>query len=319
VFWFTSNHTHLLFIYNIFAFIVQLYTLSLPDDFILCIYQMIAFSLGSIHIYRYGIAYLFGFLGGYLFFLWITKKNIFWPSFPRLQSFLENHLDDFMLCIFFGVLLWWRLGHIFIYDFSYYLSHPSEMFQVRKWGMSFIGGIFGVTISLGILAWKNHLTWKDLLLLGDVIFAILPFGIMLGRIGNFLNQELYGVVVSDWLPRLWYPIFSLLNDLNIFHVYPQIDTLLRLNTNFLSSFFEGFVLLLITLSIIRTRVKTKKVQPGKIVGTFLIGYSFVRFLLEYVRADSQLEFHGRFSVSQRFFLGFFLLGIGVLLFRKKIK
>jgi phosphatidylglycerol:prolipoprotein diacylglycerol transferase len=68
--------------------------------------------------------------------------------------------------------------------------------------MSFIGGIFGVTIALVILARKKRLTGKELLLLGDLIFAILPFGIMVGRIGNFLNQELYGVVVSDWLPRL---------------------------------------------------------------------------------------------------------------------
>ena len=68
--------------------------------------------------------------------------------------------------------------------------------------MSFIGGIFGVTIALAILAWKKGFKAKELLLLGDLIFAILPFGVMVGRIGNFLNQELYGVVVSDWLPRL---------------------------------------------------------------------------------------------------------------------
>ena len=68
--------------------------------------------------------------------------------------------------------------------------------------MSFIGGIFGVTIALAILAWKKRFTLKDVLLLGDLIFAILPFGIMIGRIGNYLNQELYGVIVTDRLPRL---------------------------------------------------------------------------------------------------------------------
>ena len=224
-----------------------------------------------------------------------------------------------MLCIFLGVILWWRLGHVVIYDFGYYWSHPGDIFKVWQWWMSFIGGIFGVTIALALLAWKKRFTPKELLLLGDLIFAILPFGIMLWRIGNFLNQELYGVVVSDWLPRLWYPVFSLLNDLKLFHVYSKVDSLLRLNTNFLSSFFEWFVLLLITLSIIRTWVKTKIVQPGKIVGTFLVGYSIVRFLLEYVRADAQLEFHGRCSISQWFFIGFFLLGVAVLVFRKKVK
>lgn len=280
---------------------------------------MVAFSLGSLHIYRYGIFYLVAFLVGYFFLHRISKKNIFWVSFPRLQTFLEKHLDDMMICIFLGVLLWWRLGHIFIYNFSYYLSHPGEIIRVREWGMSFIWGMIGVTVALVILARKKKFRFLETLLVFDILLAIVPFGIMLGRIGNYLNQELYGVVVSDRLPRLGYPLFSLLNDLNIFHVYPQVDSFLRLNTNLLSSFFEGLVLLLITLSIIRTWVKTKIVQPGKIVGTFLVGYSIVRFLLEYVRADAQLEFHGRCSISQWFFIGFFLLGVAVLVFRKKVK
>lgn len=273
---------------------------------------MIAFSLGSLHIYRYGIFYAIAFLVGYIFFMWVVKKELYKLTLPRVHEFLKNNLDTLMIYIFLWVLIGGRLGHIVIYSSGYYRAHPIEILQIWKGGMSFIGGIFGVIIALVVLAWKHHLTFKDLLWFGDAIFAILPFGIMLGRIGNFLNQELYGIVVSDWLPRLWYPIFSLLNDLHIFHVYPQIDSLLRLNTNFLSSFFEWFVLLIITLSIIRTWAKTKVVRPGRIVGVFLVGYSFVRFLLEYVRADSQLEFQGRFSISQYFFLGFFIVGIGIL-------
>lgn len=273
---------------------------------------MIAFSLGSLHIYRYGIFYAIAFLVGYIFFMWVVKKELYKLTLPRVHEFLKNNLDTLMIYIFLWVLIGWRLGHIVIYSSEYYRAHPIEMVQIWKGGMSFIGGIFGVVIALALLAWKQRFTFKDLLWFGDLIFAILPFGIMLGRIGNFLNQELYGIVVSDWLPRLGYPIFSLLNDLHIFHVYPQIDSLLRLNTNFLSSFFEWFFLLIITLSIIRIRVKTKVVKPGKIVGIFLLGYSFIRFLLEYVRADSQLEFHGRCSISQYFFLGFFIVGIGIL-------
>jgi len=81
-----------------------------------------------------------------------------------------------------------------------------------------------------------------------------------------------------------------LNTLGIFHVYPQVDQLLRVNTNFLSSFFEGFVLLIITLSVLSIQIKRNIIQPGKIVAVFLMGYSFIRFLFEYLRADSQLEF-----------------------------
>ena len=280
---------------------------------------MIAFSIGSLDIYRYGIFYFIAFLVGYLFFLRIGKKNIFWSKFPRLQSFFEKDVDDLILCIFAGVLIGWRLGHIIIYDLSYYISHPGEMLQVLKWGMSFIGWMIGVVIALAVLARKKKFSFKEIILLFDVLLAIVPFGIMIGRIGNYLNQELYGIIVSSRLPRLWYPIFSLLNDLNIFHVYSQVDMQLRVNTNFLASFFEWFLLLLFTLSIIRKRIKKKTVQPGKIVAMFLIRYSCVRFLLEYLRVDSQSEFHGRFSVSQRFFLGFFALGILMLAFRKRLK
>lgn len=280
---------------------------------------MIAFSLGSIDIYRYGIFYFVAFFVGYLFFHRIAKKNIFWPKFPRVQTFFQKNIDDLILCIFFGVLIWWRLGHVIIYDFQYYLSHPGDILQIRRGGMSFIGWMIGVTLALAGLARKKKFNVKEMVLVFDIILAIVPFGIMLGRIGNFLNQELYGVVVSDWLPRLWYPVFSLLNDLNIFHVYTQIDNQLRVNTNLLASLFEWLVLLGITLYIIRTRVKTKAPHPGQIVAIFLLWYSGARFLLEYLRADSQLEFHGWFTVSQRFFLWFFLLGMMVLVYRKRLK
>lgn len=272
---------------------------------------MIAFSIGSIDIYRYGIFYFVAFLVGYLFLYRITKKNIFWKAFPRLQSFLEKHLDDLMLFIFLGVLIWGRLGHVIIYDLQHYIQNPAEIFQVRKWGMSFIGGIFGVTIAMLLLMRKKRFTRKELLLLWDFIFAILPFGIMLGRIGNFLNQELYGIMASDVLGKFGYPLFSLLNQLGLMHVYTQVDEYLRVNTNMLSSFFEGLVLLLITLSVVRSWIKRKIVHPGKIVGIFLIGYSFIRFLLEYLRADSQMEFQGWFTTSQWFFLVFFVVGRGV--------
>jgi len=68
--------------------------------------------------------------------------------------------------------------------------------------MSFIGGMLGVTISLAIVSWRRKLRFKEIVVLFDLVLAIVPFGIMLGRIGNFLNQELYGVVVSDRLPKL---------------------------------------------------------------------------------------------------------------------
>jgi len=104
--------------------------------------------------------------------------------------------------------------------------------------MSFIGGMVGVALAFVILARKKKLSFKELVLLFDIILPVVPFGIMLGRIGNYLNQELYGIVASDVLGRFGYPLFSLLNQLGLMHIYTQVDDYLRVNTNLLSSFFE---------------------------------------------------------------------------------
>ncbi len=279
---------------------------------------MIAFSIGSLDIHRYGIFYFVAFIVGYLFLYFLGKKKIFWKQFPRVQYFLEHHLDDLMIAIFLWVLLGGRLGHIIIYDIQYYVQHPGEMLQVWKWGMSFIGGLLGVTIAFLILARRHGLVRKEKLMIGDLLLVIAPFGIMLWRIGNFLNQELYGIMASDVLGKFGYPLYSLLHQLGFMHIYTQVDEYLRVNTNLLASFFEGFVLLIILFIVFLRQVKKKYFQPGKIVAVFLIAYSIIRFLLEYLRADSQLEFRGWFTISQWFFLCFFLLWIGILV-GKKIK
>lgn len=168
-----------------------------------------------------------------------------------------------------------------------------------------------------LLARRHRLTRNENILIGDLLVTIAPFGIMLGRIGNFLNQELYGIMASDVLGRFGYPVYSLLNQLGLMYVYTQVDEYLRVNTNILASILEGFVLLIIMLFVFFRQTKKKYIQPGKLLALFLMIYSFIRFFLEYLRADSQLEFHGRFSISQRFFLIFFGIGLVVLVMRKK--
>ena len=114
---------------------------------------MIAFSIGSLHIYRYGIMYLLGFTFGYIGFTYIARKKFFAIRYPRIQHILEKHLEDFLIVIFVGVLLGGRLGHVIIYNLQYYFAHPGEIIRFRDGGMSFIGGLFGVVI--GILAFRK--------------------------------------------------------------------------------------------------------------------------------------------------------------------
>jgi len=183
--------------------------------------------------------------------------------------------------------------------------------------MSFIGGIFGVTIAIFLFRKRQKGKKYDLRMLFDILLLFLPIGIALGRVGNYLNQELYGVVVSDRLPRLGYPLFSLLRDINILHVYPAVDSMLRVNTNFLAVFFEGLVTFVLGLFVMRSQIRKKIFHPGMWSAVFLLRYSFIRFILEYFRADSQLEFHGPFTTSQRFFIGFFILGLLILYFSSR--
>jgi prolipoprotein diacylglyceryl transferase len=120
--------------------------------------------------------------------------------------------------------------------------------------MSFIGGILGVVSSVGILFWIKKLTWKDFLTLFDVILLVVPLGIFLGRFGNFLNQELYGIPVEDlpvWLGQIF-------RTFHLVHVYPKVDQILRVNTNFLSMIFEGIMIFVAQALVFVRQIKKKE-------------------------------------------------------------
>ena len=273
---------------------------------------MIAFNLGGLEVHRYGIFYFVSFIVWYFFLRYIGKTKLF-KNRPKLQNILEKGSEDIILYALLWILIGGRLWHILIYGNGYYFSHLGEMLQIWKGWMSFIGSMIGVGVAFLIFRKIKKLDRTEFLLLFDCILAIVPFGIMIGRLGNFFNQELYGIVVGPLLPKLWYPLFSILNDLHVFHVYPAVDEFLRINTNFLSMFFEGFAILVVTLSIMYHWIKNKRYRTGQIAGIFLVMYSTIRFVLEYLRADSQEEFIGMLTKSQWFFVFFFLLGLFFLL------
>jgi len=156
------------------------------------------------------------------------------------------------------------------------------------------------------------LSWKERLILFDCMLVVVPLGIMLGRLGNFLNQELYGIIFT--ISGVSEGVVSLLQSLGVLYIYPKIDQALRINTNLLSMIFEGGVLFVLNFSLLMSMLKKKRFCVGKISSYFVLGYGVVRFLLEYLRHDSQAEFIGLFSKSQRFFLLFLVFGIGLLVF-----
>ncbi len=288
---------------------------------------MIAFSLWSIHIYRYGIMYMISFVIGYAT-LTLGQRRWWYTQYPLIDNLLKNNLDELILAIMIGVMVGWRMGHVLIYDIAYFIEHPSKIFAIQQWWMSFIGGIVGTIFSVTVFFALYH---KEIfqqsvkkfisfvLSLLDSFIALVPVGIFFWRFGNFLNQELYGTIVpSDfwWLPS-WFVQFAL--NIQLFHVYDKIWSELRINTNFLSMVFEWLILaIILRICFFRHRV-SKKWSAWQLSAVFLGGYSLVRFLLEYLRQDSQAEFVWWFTKSQWFFVVFIMVAIGVFIRQLKRK
>ena len=268
---------------------------------------MIAFSIFWIDIYRYWIFYLISFLLAYCFLYFIWKKKLF-HKFTKLQNLLESDLETLFIILILWVLIWWRLWHVLIYDFQYYIANPLNIFKIWQWWMSFIWWIIWVLIWVCLFLWRKNFSLKESIILLDILACILPLCISLWRFWNFLNQELYGIIFNNPLWRSDTMISSLVS-LSFLHIYDKIDLAIRINTNLLSIIFE-WILLFITLIIIFIKqIKNKKRRIWKIWFIFLLRYSLIRFLLEYFRQDSQFEFISRFSKSQRFFLTFIIIWI----------
>ena len=265
---------------------------------------MIAFSIFWRDIYRYWIFYLIGFLLAYCFLYFIWKKRYF-HKFPKLQNLLENDLETLFIILILWVLIWWRLGHVFIYDFQYFINNPLNIFKIWQWGMSFIGWILWVVIWVTLFIRKKKFSRKEYIILLDLMCCILPLCIAFWRLWNFINQELYWIVFNN---PFWWSETTVwtLTSLWFLHIYDRVDSLLRINTNLLSIIFE-WILLFITLIIIFIKqIKSDKRKIWKIWVIFLLRYSIIRFLFEYLRQDSQSEFVWPFTKSQRFFVIFII-------------
>ena len=265
---------------------------------------MVAFSLFGWSIYRYGIFYALAFILGYGILWWIGKKGFF-STMLKIQRFLTAGLEDLLLSIAIGVIVGGRLGHVLIYGDGYYFEHWQEIFKIWEGGMSFIGGILWVVSSVGILLWRKKMSRKEFLVLFDVILVVVPLGIFFGRFGNFLNQELYGIAIAQ-LPTRLSQIFS---TFWLVHMYSKVDQVLRVNTNFLSMIFEGLLIFCVQGGIFLRQIRKKQRKVWLLATNFLLMYSGIRFVLEYLRADSQMEIIGFLSKSQRFFVVFVVIGL----------
>lgn len=228
-------------------------------------FDPIAIRLGPFGIHWYGLMYLAGFLGLLWLGKWRIRKN---PG----CGWTEKQLDDMLFYGALGVILGGRLGYVLFYQPGHYLAHPGEILMVWKGGMSFHGGFLGVLIAMVMFARKEGKRWLALM---DFIAPLVPPGLAAGRMGNFINGELWGRPT----------------DLPWGMVFPQVDALPRHPSQLYEFGLEGIALFLILW------IYSSKPRPiGAISALFLIGYGSFRFLVEFTRQPDD-------------FLGFLAMGL----------
>ena len=216
-------------------------------------------SLGPLQLRWYGLMYVIGFAGAYLLVARQAKRFGWQEMLARL--------DNLNLALIAGVIIGGRLGYVFFYNPAYYLAHPLEIPATWSGGMSFHGGCIGALLA-GL--WYCRRSGLDFWRSADLYTAAVPLGLFFGRLGNFINGELYGRV----------------SDVPWAMVFPEGGPLPRHPSQLYEAFFEGLILfaLLWTLKAQPWKRPPQRFWPhGSMLALFLIGYGVLRFGIEYTR------------------------------------
>jgi phosphatidylglycerol:prolipoprotein diacylglycerol transferase len=221
----------------------------------------IAFRIGPLEVHWYGVTYLVAF--ALFWFLGLRRlRHEPYASLAGDQAWARKDVEDILFLGVLGVVLGGRLGYCLFYLPEHYLTHPLEVFAVWKGGMSFHGGLLG---AIGAMLWFAHSRRKPWLQVADFAAPCVPTGLAAGRIGNFINGELWGRFAPPDLP--WGMVF------------PQSGSMLPRHPSQIYQFLmEG--LLLFALLWLYARRRRKR---GEVAGAFLVGYGVLRFTAEYFR------------------------------------
>jgi len=223
-------------------------------------FDPVALQMGPFALRWYGLMYL----AGFLLFIVLGKIRVRQSWRTGWQS---RDVDDMLFYGVVGVIIGGRLGYVLFYKPAYYFAHPLEIIQLWHGGMSFHGGFLGVLVAVWLFARHRKRRWLELT---DFVAPLCPLGLAAGRLGNFINGELWGRATT--LP--WGMVF------------PQVDTTPRHPSQLYEFALEGLLLFVVLW------LYTRKPRPtGAASGLFLLGYGLCRFIAEFAREpDSFLGF-----------------------------
>ena len=220
-------------------------------------FDPIALSLGPLQVHWYGLTYLVAFT---LFYLLAVRRAA--GAHFASRGWNRVMVEDLLFYGVLGVVLGGRLGYVLFYKPGYYLSHPAEIFAVWQGGMAFHGGLLGVIAAMALYARRQRRHFFEV---ADLVAPCVPVGLAAGRIGNFINGELWGRAADPSLP--WAMVF------------PQSGTEVARHPSQLYQFgLEGLML----FAILWWYARVPRPQ-GAVAGLFLLGYGVFRFTAEYFR------------------------------------
>lgn len=220
----------------------------------------VALQIGPLAVHWYGLTYL----AAFGLFYWLGMRRLHHPPFAGLVAqgiWHRRDVEDILFLGVIGVVAGGRLGYCLFYKPAYYLSHPLEIFAVWQGGMSFHGGLLGVMVAM---VWFARSRQRPFLQVMDLVAPCVPTGLAAGRMGNFINGELWGRVADPTLP--WAMVFRVAGDLP------------RHPSQLYQFLLEG--VLLFVLLWLYARAERK---PGQVAAAFVFGYGVFRFIAEYFR------------------------------------
>ena len=274
------------------------------ESFVPVVFAEIAFpafdpvlvNIGPLPIRWYALAYIAGLVLGWLVARALVQRDRLWGNAarPTLDS-----LDDLLVYVALGVVIGGRLGYVLFYNFELYLAHPLEILMVWKGGMAFHGGLAGAAIAIWLFARRSGYA---ALCVADLCSAVVPIGLVLGRIANFIKPELWGRPT----------------DVAWAMVFPDAGPVPRHPSQLYEAALEG-VLLFVLLQI-AIRLGALK-RPGLVTGLFGIGYGVARIICEFFREpDPQLGFlFGGATMGMLLSVPLILIGLGLVAYAQRVR